>query len=73
MGCGCRSGNGAGRGGSNDTLGYYVVMPDGSMRPKDVNPDAPESGAPPFLMYAEAHNEVIGVGGTIHRLRRKRR
>jgi hypothetical protein len=70
MGCGCNKG-GVGRGGQSDTLGFYVVKPDGQVLPAGVNPDEPTAGTPPFMLYAEAHAEVIGVGGTIHRLRRK--
>jgi hypothetical protein len=70
--CGCRGGN-AGRGGANETLGYYVVMPDGSTRPAGIDPDNPSAGTPPYMLYAEAHSQVLGVGGTIHRLKRKKR
>ena len=72
MGCGCKGGA-VGRGGQSDTLGFYVVLPDGTTLPPGINPDSPDEGAPPFLMYAEAHAEVIGVGGTIHRLKRPKR
>lgn len=71
MGCGCGK-NRAGRGGQSDTIGFYVVTPSGQVLPAGVDPENPEKGSPPFLMYAEAHSEVIGVGGTIHRLKRKR-
>lgn len=71
MGCGCR-GSSSGRGGNNDTLGYYVVTPAGQTLPPGVNPEDPAAGTPPYMLYAEAHAEVIGIGGTIHRLRRKR-
>jgi hypothetical protein len=82
MGCGCGKG-GAGRGGKSDTLGYYVQLPDvpqpdgtvlpGATLPHGVNPDQPEKGEPPFMLYAEAHLEVVtAAGGTVHRLKRKR-
>jgi hypothetical protein len=72
MGCGCKGGS-AGKGGTNDTLGFYVILPDGSVMPQGVNPTNPAAGAPPYLMYAEAHSEVVLTGGgTIHRLKRKR-
>lgn len=71
MGCNC--GGGAARGsGSNETLGYYVVLPDGSLMPAGVNPDDPEAGEPPYMIYAEALSEALhSGGGSVHRLRKK--
>lgn len=70
MACGCNKG--VGRGGSSDTLGYYVVLPGGMMVPAGINPDDPEAGEPPFMLYAEAHNEVVQAGGgTVRRLKKK--
>lgn len=71
MGCGCNGG--AGKGGKSDTIGYYVVLPDGAVIPAGVNPDDPSAGEPPFILYAEAYNEVVQAGGgTVHRLRKPR-
>lgn len=70
MGCGCGGGAGKGKG-RNDTIGYYVVLPGGAVVPEGINPDDPASGAAPFMLYAEAHNEVVQAnGGTVHRLRK---
>lgn len=71
MGCGCNGG--AGTGGRVDTLGYYVVLPDGTMLPSGVNPDDPDMGAPPYMLYTEAHNQAVMSGaGTVYRLRRSK-
>jgi hypothetical protein len=69
MGCNCGGRTAAN---SSDTLGYYVVLPDGSMLPSGVNPDDPDAGSPPYFGYYEARNQIVlNGGGTVRRLRRK--
>lgn len=71
MGCGCRGGNAGASGGAGDVLGYYVVLPDGSLVPPGVNPADPDAGEPPFMFYAEARAEILGQNGcTIRKLTR---
>lgn len=68
MGCNC-----GGRTAANhsDTLGYYVVLPDGSVLPAGFTPDDPEGGAPPYFGYYEARNQIVlNGGGTVRRARR---
>jgi len=68
MACGC-----GGRAQANNagTLGYYVILPDGSLMPRGVNPADPEAGEPPYFFYSEARAEVVmNGGGTIKRLKR---
>ncbi|QJD51316.1 hypothetical protein SEA_RAWRGERTHAT_11 [Mycobacterium phage RawrgerThat] len=68
--CGC--GGGAGSGSRNDTIGYYVVLPDSSVLPAGVNPADPDAGEPPYAFYQEAHNQVVlNGGGTVRRLRKQ--
>ncbi|AYD82008.1 hypothetical protein I5G60_gp13 [Mycobacterium phage Saguaro] len=70
MGCNCGGRTAAN---NNDTLGYYVVLPDGTLMPSGVNPDDPDAGAPPYFGYYEARNQVVlNGGGTVRRLRRSR-
>ncbi|ACF05012.1 hypothetical protein Nigel_9 [Mycobacterium phage Nigel] len=69
MGCGCGGGAGSNR---NDTIGYYVVTPDGDTLPAGVNPADPDAGEPPYAFYQEAHNQVVlNGGGTVRRLRKQ--
>ncbi|MBV9869441.1 MAG: hypothetical protein JO214_02345 [Frankiaceae bacterium] len=68
MGCGC----GSARAAVGDTLGFYVILPNGELVPAGVNPDDPDAGAPPFMFQNEARREVtLNGGGTIRRLKRK--
>lgn len=68
--CGGRAGGSANRG---DTLGYYVVLPNGGgTLPEGVNPENPDDGTPPYAFYQEAHNQVVLYGGgTVRRLRKQ--
>jgi hypothetical protein len=68
MGCNC-----GGRVGTSvgDTLGYYVILPDGSVLPEGFTPDDPEGGAPPYFNYPDARTQVtLNGGGTIRRAKR---
>jgi hypothetical protein len=67
MACGCGGRTSA----SNpDTVGYYVVLPDGSTMPQ-VNVEDPDAGEAPFFSVNEARTQVtLNGGGTIRRLRR---
>ena len=69
--CGCNGG--AGSGNRSDTLGYYVVLPNGGgTLPAGVNPADPDAGEPPYAFYQEAHNQVVlNGGGTVRRLRKQ--
>lgn len=70
MGCGCNKG--VGTSGNGDTIGYYLVLPDGTVLPTGVNPENPDAGAPPYMFYNEARAQVVlNNGGTVKRLRRK--
>ena len=71
MACGC--GGKVGGGGSSDTLGYYVILPNGGgLLPEGVNPEDPENGTPPYFGIASANAQVtMNRGGTIKRLKRK--
>lgn len=70
MGCGCGGGAGSNR---SDTIGYYVVLPNGGgTLPVGVNPADPDAGEPPYAFYQEAHNQVVlNGGGTVRRLRKQ--
>lgn len=69
MGCNCGGRTSATAKGT--TLGFYVVLPDGSMSPEGVNPDDPSAGTPPYFSIVEAQREVtLNAGGTIRRLKR---
>lgn len=68
MGCSCGGRTSAN---SSDTLGYYVVLPGGSLLPEGVNPTNPDAGTPPYFGIYEANAQVtLNRGGTVKRLKR---
>ena len=70
MGCNCGGRSAASS--HSDTLGYYVILPNGQTYPAGINPNDPEAGTPPLAFYNEARAEVVANGGgTIRRLKRK--
>jgi hypothetical protein len=56
---------------SSDTLGYYVILPGGTLLPEGVNPADPTNGTAPYFGIHEANAQVtLNRGGTIKRLKR---
>ena len=69
MGCACGGKTSAN---SSDTLGYYVILPNGELYPSGINPENPDAGAAPLFSVNEARREVtLNGGGTIRRLKRQ--
>lgn len=61
---------------TTDTLGYYVIMPDGSVLPEGFDPatfdpDVRGLVAPYFGVYEANAQVTLNRGGTIKRLKRK--
>lgn len=68
MACGCGSRTSAN---ASDTLGYYVILPDGSVMPQGFDPADPTAGTAPYFSVYEARTEVtLSGGGTIKRAKR---
>lgn len=67
MGCGCRGRSQVVVGG--ETLGWYVVLPDGSTKPDGFNPDDfGPNAVKPYLSTVEAKAvQRAAGGGSIYR------
>lgn len=73
MGCSCGGRTSAN---SSDTLGYYVILPDGSILPEGFDPatfdpDDRTQVAPYFRVYEANAQVTLNRGGTVKRLKRK--